>query len=323
MKNPVHIAISKIKELVKSCKQIRDSRAHQVKYFNTWDEFTYDGTAYWYRYFKSKGFLESGKTFAIFSCLGPRYVIDCVKSDVKIFITGENLKRSDLSRYVDHSLRKPSIDLAMGFEVFEDPRYIRFPLWMDYMFPPESTESDIRAKCEFLRYPKVEGKTKFCSLVAMNAADGLREDMYKALTKIAHVDSAGQFLHNDDSLLEVYDDNKVEYMKQYVFNICPENTSSYGYTTEKLFEAISAGCVPVYWGAELADKAVINEDAIIRWNRRDKGEAAINQIKELWSNPKLMEEFLKQPRLLPTAEEYIMDTFATIENRLREIISRK
>lgn len=79
----------------------------------------------------------------------------------------------------------------------------------------------------------------------------------------------------------------------------------------------------MYWGAELADKAIINEDAIIRWNRRDNGEAAIKQIKELWSNPKLMYDFLSQPRLLPTAEEYILDTFATIENKLREIISKK
>ncbi len=203
VKDPVHIVKSKSKQLVKACKQIRDSRSNQVKYFNTWMEFTYDGTAYWHRYFKTKGFLDSGKTFAVFSCFGPRYIIDWVKSDVKIFITGENLKRGDLSRWVDHALRKPEIDLAMGFEVFEDPRYIRFPLWMDYMFPPESIESDIRAKCELLRFPNVERKTKFCSLVAMNPADGLREDMYNALTKIAHVDCPGQFLHNDDSLLKV------------------------------------------------------------------------------------------------------------------------
>lgn len=320
MKIPVHIVTSKCKELVKACKQIRSSRSHQVKYFNTWDEFTYDGTAYWQRYLKAKGFLESGKTFAIFSCLGPRYVIDWAHADVKIFITGENLKRGDLSRYVDHALRKPSIDLAMGFEVFENPRYIRFPLWMDYMFPPESTETDIRAKCETLRFPNVEGKTKFCSLVATNAADGLREEMYNALTKITHVDSAGPFLHNDDDLIKRFGDNKVEYMKQFMFNICPENTSAYGYTTEKLFEAISAGCIPVYWGAELADKAVINEDAIICWNRRENGETAIRQIKELWSNPKLMKEFLNQPRLMPTAEEYILDTFAAIESKLRKLV---
>ena len=323
MKIPFHMVTSKSKEFIKAFKQIRDSRAHQVRYYNTWDEFAYDGTAYWQRYLQSKGFLESGKTFAIFSCLGPRYLIDWVCTDVKLFITGENLKRCDLSRYVDHALRKPAIDLAMGFEVFEDPRYVRFPIWMDYMFSPESKESDIRAKCDALRFPNVKRKTKYCCLVATNAADGLRENMYNALNKISRVDSAGTFLHNDDTLVEKFGDNKVEYMKQYIFNICPENTSAYGYTTEKLFEAISSGCIPIYWGADFADKAVINEDAVIRWNRKDNGAEALQKVAELWSNPKLLEEFMAQPRLLPTAEEYILDTFATIESKLRTIISNK
>ena len=111
-------------------------------------------------------------------------------------------------------------------------------------------------------------------------------------------------------------------MKQYVFNICPENTSAYGYTTEKLLEAISAGCIPVYWGAEFADKDVINEDAIIFWDRKDNGAAAIRRIKELYANPKLMQEFLAQPRLKPGAEEYILETFATIERKFREAIKQ-
>ena len=136
MKLTINKLVRKSKELVKAYRQIKAARAHQVMYFNTWEEFAYDGTAYWLRHLKSKGFLESGKTFAIFSCLGPRYLIDWVHADVKLFITGENLKRGDLIQYVDHALMNPSIDLAMGFEVFEDPRYIRFPLWMDYMLFP-------------------------------------------------------------------------------------------------------------------------------------------------------------------------------------------
>jgi hypothetical protein len=115
-------------------------------------------------------------------------------------------------------------------------------------------------------------------------------------------------------------DNKQAYLKNYYFNICPENTSANGYTTEKLFEAISCGCIPVYWGAEFADKAVINEAAVIRWNRDDNGASALRQIRELYANPDMLQDFLAQPRLLPTAEEYILDRFATIESRLRDIL---
>ena len=109
-------------------------------------------------------------------------------------------------------------------------------------------------------------------------------------------------------------------MQKYALNICPENTSAYGYTTEKVFEAISMGCIPVYWGAEFADKMVINENAIIRWDRKDGGQSALEQIQELYANSKMLQEFLSQPRLLPTAEEYIIDTYAKIEKKMKELM---
>lgn len=44
--------------------------------------------------------------------------------------------------------------------------------------------------------------------------------------------------------------NKIAVMKQYKFAIVYENMCNIpGYITEKIFDAFSAGCVPVYWGA--------------------------------------------------------------------------
>ncbi len=313
--------VRKSREFCNGLNLIRSQRDNQVQYYNMWYGFERTN-AQWERFLMAKGLLDSGKSVAIFSCLGPRYLIDLVHTDVKLFYTGENLKRVTLNKYADHALRNQSIDLAIGFEVFEDSRYFRYPLWMDYMFEPEFSETDIRSKCKQLRFPTHTAR-KFCCMVASNSADGLRDEMMNAISKIGHVDSAGLYLHNDDSLQTEYADNKLAYLKSYVFNICPENTSAYGYTTEKLFEAISSGCIPIYWGADFADKAVINEDAVIRWNRKDNGAEALQKVAELWSNPKLLEEFMAQPRLLPTAEEYILDTFATIESKLRTIISNK
>lgn len=319
MRNPIKIAIRECKDWQNCMRQLRSQRKYQVRFYNVWDGQTHD-EMYWYRFLQSKGLLNTDKKIAFFSCFGPRKIIDYDKSDVKVFLSGENLKGYHYAPFADHYLGSKDMDLALGLEVFEDKRYIRFPLWIDSMFPPESSEADIRAKCAALRFPSVEGKKKFCCMVASNAADGLRDEMFDALSKIARVDSAGKHLHNDDSLKEEFGDVKIDYMKQYYFNICPENTSAYGYTTEKLLESISAGCIPVYWGAELADKEVINEDAIIFWDRKERGEKALKQIKELYANPKLLEEFLAQPRLKPTAEKYILDTFATIENKFRELI---
>ena len=312
---------SKIQNIIDIRQQIRTQRKYQVQFYNCWDQP--NEQMYWRQFIEAKNLLRDDKKITIFSVFGDRSLIRKVNADVKIFYSAENLKGSMYAQYADHALGERTIDLAMGFEVFEDPRYIRFPLWMDYMFPADSTEEQIRAKCAQLRFLKMQPNRKFCCMVASNSADGLRDDMYNAISKIGRVDSAGKYLHNDDSLVTEFGDNKQAYLRSYLFNISPENTAAYGYTTEKIFEAILCGCIPIYWGAELADKDVINEDAIIFWDRKNNGKEALKQIKELYENPKLLEEFLAQPRLKPTAEEYILDTFTTIENRIRSIINSK
>lgn len=305
-------------QYVHNQEQLQAQATYQIQFYNFWSQP--NEKMYWHQFIEAKHLLPLDKTVAIFSVFGSRSLIRKVKADVKIFYSAENVHRAVFSQYADHALGEDSIDLAMGFDVLDNPRYIRFPLWPVYMFPADSSEDAIRAKCQQLRFPNLEGKKKFCCMVASNSADGLRGEMFNTLLQIAHVDSAGRYLHNDDSLQNEFADNKQDYLKNYYFNICPENTSSYGYTTEKLFEAISCGCIPVYWGAEFADKAVINEAAVIRWNRDDNGASALRQIRELYVNPESLKEFLSQPRLLPTAEEYILDTFATIESRLRDIL---
>lgn len=317
--------IRKIAQMVLSHRsiyeKIAEQSAYQIQFYNCWNQP--NELMYWNQFITSRHLLPEGKKVAVFSVFGDRAIIDKVHTDVKIFYSAENLKRIIFADYADHALGNPSIDLAMGFEVFEDPRYIRFPLWMDYVFPADSSSEDIRRICKQLRYPKVDGKDKFCCMIASNSADGLRKEMFEQISNIAKVDSAGRYLHNDDSLQTEFGDNKRAYMQKYALNICPENTSAYGYTTEKVFEAISVGCIPIYWGAEFADKAVINEDAIIRWDRNDGGQSALKLIQELVDNPKQLQEFLSRPRLLSTAEEYIIDVYSTIETKFKVIMNSK
>ena len=319
--NSIRRLFRKISSRRKQRAAMKEQSVFPVQFYNCWDQP--NGEMYWNQFITSRNLLPEGKTAAVFSVFGDRGIIDRVPADLKLFYSAENLKRDCFAQYADHGLGNPSIDLALGFEVFEHPRYLRFPLWMDYMFPADSSEEAIRAICRQLRFPNVEGKDRFCCMIASNCGDGLRKEMFEQISRVAKVDSAGRYLHNDDSLQADFGDNKLDYIRQYAFNICPENTSAYGYTTEKLFEAISTGCIPVYWGGEFADRQVINEDAVIRWDREDNGRRAVKKLSELYSDPHLLHEFLLQPRLLPTAEEYILDTFSTIENRLKAIINTK
>jgi hypothetical protein len=43
-------------------------------------------------------------------------------------------------------------------------------------------------------------------------------------------------------------ENKTELLSRYKLNICPENSYSHGYVTEKLIQAIACGCKVLYWG---------------------------------------------------------------------------
>lgn len=42
--------------------------------------------------------------------------------------------------------------------------------------------------------------------------------------------------------------NKMAVLKEYPFNLCLENTNWPFYCTEKLWDAIRGGCLPIYWG---------------------------------------------------------------------------
>ncbi len=54
-----------------------------------------------------------------------------------------------------------------------------------------------------------------------------------------------------------YSKDKLDVLKNYRFSICFENTTNVtGYVTEKIFHCLTAGCIPVYFGAPNVDKFI-------------------------------------------------------------------
>lgn len=55
-------------------------------------------------------------------------------------------------------------------------------------------------------------------------------------------------------------ENKCQVMQKYRFSICFENARDIpGYITEKIFDSMLSGCVPIYWGAPNIDQFVPKE----------------------------------------------------------------
>ncbi len=58
-------------------------------------------------------------------------------------------------------------------------------------------------------------------------------------------------------------DKKHETLQNYKFNICYENAKDItGYITEKIFDALFAGCIPIYWGPQNI-KDYVDQDCYI------------------------------------------------------------
>lgn len=291
----------------------KSAQSGNPAYYNWWtDEI---GAWFGMRY---KSYLGSSKV-AFCSVFGEKGALGLIP-DIKIFFTGENVHKKEFVQYSDYLLFDSTTRLSLGFDYFEHEKYIRFPLWILYMFSPNSSDSDILDRCAALRNPENSERPFFCSMIASHDPQLVRKEIVEAIGQIGDVKCAGKYLHNDDTLQALFGDKKTSYLKQFKFNICPENSNSLGYVTEKVFEAISSGCVPIYWGSfNHPEPGILNNDAIVFWNPGGDNECTISLISDLLSSSNKYDEFAHQPRLVDGAEENILGMIHSLDKRMEEL----
>ncbi len=307
----------------------------QVQYYNFWDKQTADEI--WFTGFlKSRGFFDRfpHANFAFFSTLGSVQLLRVDellhpfgRNRKRVFFTGENVHYPVFKEYEKNLLDHASIDLSLGFDYVDDAQYLRFPIWILEMFPPNSNINDIKRICNQLSFQKLEdSRNRFCALVAgtstMLGTESLemRKKMVEKLNLIDRVDCAGKLLRNTEELQERFYDDKAEFLKLYRFFICPENISVAGYVTEKVFHAIGSGCIPIYNGSlNNPEPEVLNHEAILFWEKDGDNEDLLRKIGELHDNNLLYKEFFEQPRLNNNAWEVVAKYFDDLERRLNEL----
>lgn len=165
----------------------------------------------------------------------------------KIFYTGENVR--------------PNYDecfAAMTFDHENSPKHYRLPLYVIDMYGAVVEKwTDNYYQLVGLKhdYEKEYDTRKFCSFVVSNPRQEMRNAMFGLTNTYKGVDSAGPHLNN---MGEVLPRDKLEYkldfLNKYRFNICFENGSYPGYTTEKLFNALQVKTMPIYWGSPTVDR---------------------------------------------------------------------
>jgi hypothetical protein len=94
-------------------------------------------------------------------------------------------------------------------------------------------------------------KTKFCNFLYSHKVP-YREAFFTQLSKYKKVDAPGRSMNNMPGIDTLYDGDKWELKRQflspYKFTIAFENDIFPGYQTEKLYDAMLAVSIPIYYG---------------------------------------------------------------------------
>ncbi|RYZ26858.1 MAG: hypothetical protein EOO10_14410, partial [Chitinophagaceae bacterium] len=89
-------------------------------------------------------------------------------------------------------------------------------------------------------------------------------------------------------------EDKAAFIRNYKFIIAFENSSYPGYTTEKLYDALVAGCIPIYWGDPLVSR-YFNPKRFINYCDFKTEDDLLARIKEIDENDELAASILLQP----------------------------
>lgn len=280
----------------------------------------------WYPEFILKricGNKRSSKSIACISVNTFPAFLHYSNAEVKIFHTAENTHVhlshwEQFDRIYEH---EKSLSLSIGFDFSDNPKHIRFPFWITWCFEPTAQKSDIVTFVDKYRFAETNERDKFCAFICRTDYFGDRALLADAVERIAPLNYPSGFRHNDDTLKTKYSDNKIAYLRSFKFILCPENSNNKGYVTEKIFDAVRAGCVPIYWGNEGApEPEILNQEAIIFIDVNNP-QPGINKIRFLNEHPEEYQRFASQPRFMPDAEEKIWTYFEILEKKIRSLLT--
>ena len=208
------------------------------------------------------------------------------KNCIKIFYTGENARPWD---YRCH------FSISFDHDEFGGKNY-RLPLWVIYDY--DNHFRDVPNTSNINRTPSdLLEKKGFCSFVVKNEACKKRNDWFHILSSYKHVASGGPLYNNIGYILPRGEESvaaKLKFLNSYKFNLCFENSSYPGYATEKLYEALCAKTIPIYWGSPTIETD-FNTKAFLNWHDYGNDKDFFEAIKEIDETPDLYEEMYLQP----------------------------
>lgn len=242
-----------------------------------------------------------------------------VLGDLPTFSFLQNGENPMVNLYLFNSLDNyaPYVDLCLGpYDPREIPtefnNYLKFPYWTNVIQQKIGTCSLDRLqqwveKLEAKRRENPFKRQYIACLVAshddINYFKGVRKlilEDYEQIIHNQHVFCGGKFNKNTDMLAEECGNDKNKFLEQFVFNLCPENTYTRGYVTEKILDAYTAGCIPIYWGGIEDELDIFNQHAMIYYDPHQR-KSFRDRLEELAHGGEKVDELVAQPVFMPGA----------------------
>ena len=223
----------------------------------------------------------------------------------KILFVGENTKRHPYTIFDDVDILKKEFHVILSLSRCEDANCFRIPNWVYYYDFHLKEKSNMYNFIKFcihndwythLDMKSVEERIKGCSMVAKSDIGGRRTMFVNMCKENDIVVKSPSSLCNNDKPIGKKPIDKYNYIKQYVFNICPENSFNDGYCTEKLFQAIVSGCIPIYWG-DPENETFFNKKRIIYCENAECNNFKnyVMYLKRLLNNPEELRQLYQEP----------------------------
>lgn len=196
----------------------------------------------------------------------------------KVYHTGENM----LPDFAECDLAFTSMHTP------GEPRNVRLPIYFFYVQNPDALIKPAHYDPQAI----LASKSRFCNFLVSNPRSPVRNAAFKKLNRRQRVDSGGKHFNNLGHRI----DNKLDFVRQYKFTLAFENSSTPGYTTEKLLEPMLVDSLPIYWGnPDVAQD--FNPDSFIVAERFANLDALVDHVIEVDRDDALYKSYLQQPWL--------------------------
>lgn len=268
----------------------------------------------------SKETLPVKPNLVFFGPFGAEWKSETWKGIPKVHYTGENTA----------PINDPDVflNLAYPHADFVDEKYVRLPLWMleidwfgadvEKIQNPKPLPLD---RCVKVYPEEVETKKKFCAFVVTNPCNSVRNDAFHWLNRYKPVDSAGRLFNTVGT--DIFaglgggggELKKHEFLKQYKFCLAYENSSSQGYTTEKMLHAKASGCIPIYWGDPKVDRD-FDLNGFIDARKFTTADELIEAVRKVDTDPALYNKMASIPPLDEYRRDMVRRTFGQIAFRI-------